>query len=65
MKGEEERKEEVKVERRLLGIANKGATCYMNSLLQALFMTNDFRRMVYEWRYNEDLNPRKDFCIIY
>lgn len=29
------------------GIQNEGATCYINSLLQSLFCTNDFRRIVY------------------
>lgn len=29
------------------GIRNEGATCYVNSLLQSLFCTNDFRRIVY------------------
>lgn len=31
-----------------VGIRNQGATCYMNSLLQALFFTNELRRAVYQ-----------------
>lgn len=31
-----------------VGMKNQGATCYMNSLLQALFFTNYYRRAVYQ-----------------
>jgi len=31
-----------------VGFKNQGATSYMNSLLQSLFFTNDFRRIVYQ-----------------
>lgn len=31
-----------------VGFKNQGATCYMNSLLQTLYMLNAFRRAVYE-----------------
>ncbi len=33
-----------------VGLANQGATCYLNSLLQSLFMTPEFRHAIY--RYN-------------
>ena len=33
-----------------VGIKNQGATCYLNSLLQSLFMTPELRRLLYKWR---------------
>lgn len=29
------------------GIQNQGATCYLNSLLQVMYCTNDFRQKLY------------------
>jgi ubiquitin C-terminal hydrolase len=31
-----------------VGLANQGATCYLNSLLQSLFMTPEFRNAIYQ-----------------
>jgi hypothetical protein len=33
-----------------VGLANQGATCYLNSLLQALFFTPQIRSTIYSWR---------------
>ncbi len=39
-----------------IGLSNQGATCYMNSLLQSLYMTPEFRQFIYSWKFNEDLH---------
>lgn len=49
--------------RKYLGLTNQGATCYMNSALQTLFMTPEFRRSVFQWTYNEDIHGDKEYCI--
>lgn len=46
-----------------LGLSNQGATCYMNSAIQTLFMTPEFRRSVYAWVYSEELHGDKSTCI--
>jgi ubiquitin carboxyl-terminal hydrolase 47 len=43
----------------LAGLLNQGATCYLNSLLQSLYMTPEFRQAVYEWRYNDVEDEKK------
>lgn len=35
---------------RLAGLLNSGALCYLNSILQSLFMTREVRRMLLRWR---------------
>lgn len=40
-----------------VGLKNQGATCYMNSLLQTLYFTNELRKAVYQMpTENDDIN---------
>ena len=34
-----------------VGLKNQGATCYLSSLLQSLYMTPEFRQAIYGWRW--------------
>ena len=42
-----------------IGLSNQGATCYLNSLLQALYMTPEFRLFIYQFQFNPDLHGNK------
>lgn len=42
---------------------NQGATCYLNSLLQSLYLDPSFRGTVYQWRYDEQKDGAQKDCI--
>ena len=46
-----------------VGLANQGATCYLNSLLQSLFMIKEFRQRVFAFCYDPDVHGDPDMCI--
>ncbi|XP_068142761.1 ubiquitin carboxyl-terminal hydrolase 47 isoform X1 [Drosophila tropicalis] len=37
-----------------VGLINQAMTCYLNSLLQALYMTPEFRNALYRWEFDND-----------
>ena len=45
------------------GLSNQGATCYLNSLLQSLYMTPEFKRALYLWQYNEAHDGPAEECV--
>ena len=45
--------EERPAEQRFVGLLNQGATCYLNSLLQAMYMTPDFKHALQQCTASE------------
>uniref|UniRef100_A0A914MLZ7 USP domain-containing protein n=1 Tax=Meloidogyne incognita TaxID=6306 RepID=A0A914MLZ7_MELIC len=37
---------------RYVGLVNQASTCYLNSLIQTLYMTPEFRNAIYKWQFN-------------
>ena len=48
-----------------IGLANQGATCYMNSLIETLFMSPEVREHIYSYKYDQRIHGSKDYCIPY
>ncbi|CAF1143399.1 unnamed protein product, partial [Brachionus calyciflorus] len=36
-----------------VGLINQAMTCYLNSLIQTLYMTPEFRNGIYRWNHSE------------
>lgn len=45
------------------GMVNEGTTCYLNSVMQSLFMMNPFRRAIYELKVDPDELKDIKLCI--
>lgn len=50
-------------DQKFVGLSNQGATCYMNSLLQTLYMTPEFREKIYQWQYDQSKHGDPKDCI--
>ncbi|KAL7080454.1 hypothetical protein ACQ4LE_000053 [Meloidogyne hapla] len=37
---------------RYVGLVNQASTCYLNSLIQTLYMTPEFRNAIYKWQFS-------------
>ena len=46
-----------------IGLSNQGATCYLNGLLQTLYMTPEFRKAILSWNYDKEKHGSEEFCI--
>jgi ubiquitin C-terminal hydrolase len=46
-----------------VGLKNQGATCYLNSLIQSLYMTPIFRKAIFSWRYDKENDKSEGNCI--
>jgi ubiquitin C-terminal hydrolase len=46
-----------------VGLKNQGATCYLNSLIQALYHTPAFRRSILQWKYDPEVHKKESKCI--
>ena len=47
-----------------VGLTNQGATCYLNSLIQALFFLPELRELVYSFEYEESRHGAESQCQI-
>eukprot|EP00962_Isochrysis_galbana_P056546 scaffold28572_cov90-Isochrysis_galbana.AAC.1 len=45
------------------GLGNQGATCYLNSLLQALFALPEVRAVIYGFEYDASRHGPADLCV--
>lgn len=46
-----------------VGLSNQGATCYLNSLIQTLYMTPEVRKLLYRFQYDREKHGVEETCI--
>lgn len=46
-----------------IGLQNQGATCYLNSLLQSLFMIPEFRQELFSFNFDPDFHGDEKTCL--
>lgn len=46
-----------------IGLHNQGATCYLNSLLQSLYMVPEFRISIYSFHFDRDIHGDEAGCL--
>ena len=48
----------------LCGLRNQGATCYLNTLLQSLYLITDFRHAIYGWKHDAARHGSADESVL-
>ena len=46
-----------------VGLTNQGATCYLNSLVQGLYVCQELRESLYSFEYDPVLHGAEDSCV--
>jgi len=48
-----------------VGLFNQGSTCYLNSVMQQLYNTPEFRYQLFKWKYDKNMHSSPPDCIPY